>query len=63
MTSEPHPSPVAEDLHEYADRLTVLADELEWIDANTSADEIRYQLREGNVAIVELSYQLTDNGR
>lgn len=58
MTAEPENSPAAENLREYADRLTVLADELERIDTESSADEITYQLRDGNVAIIELTYHL-----
>lgn len=63
MTAEPEISPVAEDLREYADRLTVLANELERIDAESTADEITYQLRDGNVAIIELTYHLADPTR
>lgn len=55
------PTPVAEDLQAYADRVAMLADEVERIEGQATADEITYQLRDGEVAIIELAYYLTDD--
>lgn len=47
------------ELRAYADRVRMLADELERIEADSSADEITYQIRDGDVAVIELAYRLT----
>ena len=52
--------PAADDLRAYADRLTTLADELERIEQEVTADEITYQIRDGEVAVIELAYYLVD---
>lgn len=62
MTPPTHGSetPAAADLREYADRLATLADELERIEREVTADEITYRIREGEVAVIELAYHLVD---
>ena len=60
MTNERPTTPAAGDLRAYADRLTNLADELERIEKVVTADEITYQIRDGDVAVIELAYHLVD---
>lgn len=60
LADESPEMPAAEDLRVYADRLTNLADELEWIEEEATADEITYQIRDGEVAVIELAYYLAD---
>lgn len=49
---------MAEGLQRYAETVRMLADEVEEIEEQSSADEITYRIRDGNVAVIELAYRL-----
>lgn len=58
VNSETKTPPVAEGLQRYAETVRMLADEVEEIEEQSSADEITYRIRDGNVAVIELAYRL-----
>lgn len=58
VNSETQTPPAAEGLQQYAETVQVLADELKQIEAESTADEITYRIRDGDVAVIELAYHL-----